>query len=441
MRAVPGWIAAAFLAANLSLVLLRAADILDWAPVNSFDKSYHLDGDLERSFINAYHGALLGVIAALAAAHVARAGAGRPRWLAVLGWPVTALGFAFLAFAELTGFMDISDRATLVRGWLILPVAAMAGWTLLRSQWRRPPRALLTAIALAAAGCAVIRDVMGHLYSLIYSSEVTSILEENYEMMAWSILVVVLISSLIDPHPRTRPRNYLRIAGATTGGVLGLVALALGVFALTIEHHADDTGWTRAVPHVYTGPVSLVEQSIRVDHDYLSRLEVWVFVDGNARGHAEIFARLTPQGSTRPIRESRAVVSHKRFSNATVNFDFEPISDSGGKSYNVAIGVLSGPEPWVFLGLAGDDPNPHSEVVIAGTPTRYDNDLAMGTYWLGHGARVIRVFVQDDPRRVVLLGDIALTVSLWIFVIAAGSLALGGAERTSRLAPDANTFI
>ena len=62
------------------------------------------------------------------------------------------------------------------------------------------------------------------------------------------------------------------------------------------------------------------------NQDNLRRIDVWAFAGGGAAGEAaEIFARLTPAGSDRPIRESRAEVHGARFSNATVAFNFEPI--------------------------------------------------------------------------------------------------------------------
>ena len=115
--------------------------------------------------------------------------------------------------------------------------------------------------------------------------------------------------------------------------------------------------------------------AFRADHDYLTRIDVWAEIDGGAS--AEIFARVTPEGSDRPVRESRAEVRAARFSNATVAFHFEPIPDSGGTLYTLAVGVLSGPMPYVFLGLTGDDVTREGAAVVNGAPTRYADDLAM----------------------------------------------------------------
>ena len=47
------------------------------------------------------------------------------------------------------------------------------------------------------------------------------------------------------------------------------------------------------------------------------------------------------------------------------------------------MGVLSGPTPYVFLGLTGGDVIPEGAAVVSGAPTRYADDLAMRTTWSG----------------------------------------------------------
>ena len=60
-----------------------------------------------------------------------------------------------------------------------------------------------------------------------------------------------------------------------------------------------------------------------------------------------------------------------------------PIPDSGGTRYTLAVGVLSGPTPYVFLGLTGGDVIPEGAAVVSGAPTRHADDLAMRTSWSG----------------------------------------------------------
>ena len=117
-----------------------------------------------------------------------------------------------------------------------------------------------------------------------------------------------------------------------------------------MEYQQEDERWVRDPARLYAGPVSLIEQQFRVNRDHLTRVEVWAFVDGDVDSTAEIFARLTPVGSADgPIRESRAEVQHEQWSHKTVDFHFEPILDSGGTLYTLAVGVLSGPTPQCSL--------------------------------------------------------------------------------------------
>ena len=164
--------------------------------------------------------------------------------------------------------------------------------------------------------------------------------------------------------------------------------------------------WGWGVPWSYTGPVSLVEQRrFRATHDNLQRIDVWAEIDGGAS--AEIFARLTPEGSDRPVRESRADVRGARFSNATVTFEFAPIPNSGGTLYTLAIGVLSGPTPYVFLGLTGDDVIPEGAAVVSGAPTPYADDVPMRTTWSGRFIeRLLEGLLQQDHQKLKLFGAV-----------------------------------
>ena len=138
---------------------------------------------------------------------------------------------------------------------------------------------------------------------------------------------------------------------------------------------------------------------------------------------AEIFVRLTPEGSDQPIRESRAKVRGARHSDATVSFHFEPIPDSSGKRYTLTVGLLSGPRPFVFLGLTRGDVIPEGAALVNGEPTRFANDLALRTAWSG---RFIDGMFPHDPRLWGLIGEVIFTLFLWVFVVVLAWIRLSG---------------
>ena len=463
---------AAFLALNLALVLTRAVDAVGWEWLVPGGWIGQLDPRNEYSAANAYSGVLWCAIAALGIAQLPlHTPASGPRWLWVLGWLSVALFAALLALVEITSPTDIgmlagsAARAALkleglppgarwlaVVAPLAIPLAAAAGWVLYTSQRRHSARALLTALAIALAVSSVIRDVLTGFYSTTipwgrflqgdpeltgeavlrkspFRREMVDFLEESTEIMAAAILAVVLVKMLATRHgsvPDVQGDRRRWRGGRWLAFAVGAALLAAGTLALLAEFQRKDEGWVWSRPHVYTGPVALVKQSFQADRDYLTRIEVWAFVDGGSGATAEIFARLTPAGSDRPVRESRAEVRAARFSNATVDLEFEPIPDSAGRSYDLAIGVLSEPEPYVFLGLTDGDVNPGSEVVLSGAPTRYQNDLAMGTYWVGRGGRVLEELIRSDLRRLLLIGDVAAMVFLWVFAVVTAGRGLSG---------------
>ena len=78
-----------------------------------------------------------------------------------------------------------------------------------------------------------------------------------------------------------------------------------------------------------------------------------------------------------------------------------------------------GPEPHVYLGVTGSRTNPEGEVVINGAPSRYGNGLAMRTYWVGRGSRALGAVVTSHPQLLFPLGDLVVTVFLWVFSIVA----------------------
>lgn len=158
--------------------------------------------------------------------------------------------------------------------------------------------------------------------------------------------------------------------------------------------------------------------------DYFSRIDVWAYADGGPPGAAaQIFARLTPEGSDRPIRESRAEVHGTRFSNATATFEFEPIPDSSGKVYTLAVGALPGPVPWVFLGMNSGDTIAEGAALVSGAPTPHADDLALRTAWTGRS--IDRVYPQDS-RHWGLIGKVMGHTFVWVFLVVATWSGLSG---------------
>ena len=331
----------------------------------------------------------------------------------------------------LVGRMAWVDLATLKAAelppnarWLVAAVPlfaaplAAAGWVFHTSQRRHPALRLLTLLAVVLVVEAVAQDAYNVLNITIVAWE--HFVEEGAETMAAATLAVILVEMLAarsgaGPVPPGSPRRWAALA--VTAGLLVVVAFPL----LTHRVHKGD-GWETVALQSYTGPVSLVEQQFRANHDNLQRIDVWAYVDGSLGG-AEIFARLTPEGSDRPIRESRAEVHGARFSNATVAFHFTPIPDSSGTRYTLTVGVLSGPTPYVFLGLTGGDVIPEGAALVSGAPTRHADDLAMRTAWSG---RFIDGLYPRTHGTRGLIGEMILNIFLWVFLVVAAWAGLSG---------------
>ena len=190
--------------------------------------------------------------------------------------------------------------------------------------------------------------------------------------------------------------------------------LAVATLPLLTHLAPKRDDWNIAAPWSYTGPLVYVEQPFRVNQDNLRRIDVWAYVEGGAGATGEIFARLTPDGSDRPIRESRATVRGARFSNATVAFHFEPIPESRDMRYTLAVGVLSGPTPYVYLGLANGEPIPEGEVTISGEATPFASDLAMRT--VGSG-RFIEWLFSENPAHWQRIAEAILVFFVWLFLV------------------------
>ena len=441
---------AGFLAANLVLVLLSALDRLGWGWLVPGDWLGYLHATTEWSPADRYSGLLFGAVAVLAAVQALRPPPihGGSRWLWTFGWLSLAVFVGLVAFDELTrGVRTIPVLApalgrsglsppvpwVLVAVPLAAPLAA-GGWVLVASQRGHPARALVTVVAVALALIGLILDANTDL--LLYSGLVKwagfpaaasgalyEVPEEGSEIMAAAALAVVLVETVVarprapPVDPGSRRRRWAALAVAA-------VLLAAGAFVLVTPHAIEDTPWAKTRPWSYTGPVSLIEQPFRASQDHLTRIKVWAYVDGDP-GVAEVFARLTPtaESSAGPVRESRAEVRGAAYSNATVTFHFDPIPDSGGTRYTLAVGVLSGPTPYVFLGLTNGDVIAEGAAVVSGAPTRYADDLAMRTY---RGAGFVAWARSHGPHRLALVVELTLTLFLMVFPIVAAWGGLSG---------------
>ena len=381
---------AGFLAANLvGFVLVPAYVIGLWGrPSHGWVED--LDLRVEGALANRYEGALLAVIAVLAVGQCCFSPRGGRRWWR-LGWLSVALMAALQAFVEIVGVVDIGvvtgTALTTAPGWttagivlLVGPLVALASWAVWSSQREHPVRLLLTGFAVTLAVGSVLQDSRDSIWDESRLRVAADLLEEGMEITALALAIVVLTETLLNSRPRrleppprvSRLQRRARWLAAVLTAIAGLLVLAIGALTLLPRQHVVEH--TRGIvrPWSYTGPVSVVEQPFRATDDYLHRIDVWVEIDGGAS--AEIFARLTPQGSDRPVRESRAEVRGARFSNATAAFDFEPIPDSSGTLYTLAVGVLSGPAPYVFLGLANGTRSPRA-LPCGATP--HGSDLAV----------------------------------------------------------------
>ena len=431
---------AGFLTLNLALALVPAADAkrLGWFEPGAWIAQ--LDADIEGTLANSYAMILWGAIAVLAAAQLLRSPpSGGRRWPWVLGWLSAALLAALVSFEEGFSLKDalledtawvdlaIPDADELPRSarWifaiapLIAAPLAAAGWVLWSSLRRQPVLALLMLLAAVLLVGSIAQDAFNVIRFPMLAW--AHFLEEGAEAMAAATLAVILVELLA-----TRP-GAPAIAPVSRRARVSALAVALGLLAIsavplaTHRYHEGD-GWETSAPWSYTGPVTLVEQPFRAHQDNLRRIDVWAYVDGGP-GAAEIFARLTPAGSDRPIRESRATVDGPRFSDSTVAFDFAPIPDSSGTVYTLAVGVLSGPTPYVFLGMVGGDAIPEGTALVSGAPTRFGDDLAIRTSWSG---RFIDGLYPRDPRHWALLGEFVLHLFLWVWLVVIAWSGLSG---------------
>ena len=432
---------AVLLAIHLVPVLVYLFYRLGWAWLVIDEWPRILDPAYETGIADRYSGFLFCVVAALAAAQALRIPAPRsgPRWLWVVGWLSAAVLIALLAIEELLwrvdaisivgpalGLVELRDEVR----WMLAaaPVAALpaaaAGWVLWTAQRGHPARALLIGLLVAMSLAALIQDstedllvsyLLGDWLGFPSAPDgLSQAFEEGAEVMAAAALGVVLLEML------AARRGAPAIAPTSRRVRVSALAVAIGLLAICavplVSHRLNKgDGWETIAPWSYTGPLTLIEQPFRAHQDNLRRIDVWAFVDGGPPGAAaEIFARLTPEGSDRPIRESRATVAGTRFRNATATFDFAPLPDSSGKVYTLAVGVLSGPTPYVFLGMTGGDAIPEGAALVSGATTRFADDLALRTAWSG---RYIDGLYPRDLRYWGLIGEVLLNVFVWVWLV------------------------
>ncbi len=443
------WLLAAFMVGSLAAVLLALVDALGWRWLAG-EWLAELDATYERGSMDRFSGVLFGIVAALAAAQALRRPAPRsiPRWLWVFGWLSAACFIALVAREELQRQVDVGSftapllglreldegfRWVLVAGPLAIVPAAAAAWVLFSAQRGHPARALLTVLAVALALIGLLLDATsGHL--LLYRGLVGwfgfppsppgfyEVFEEASEQMAAAALAVVLVEMLAARPRAVRVSTSRRPLAVALVVSVGLIVASAFPLASHRVHKGD--GWDTVAPWSYAGPIALVEQPFQANQDYLRRIDVWAFIDGGPAGMpAEVFARLTPEGSARPIRESRAEVRGARHRNATVSFDFEPIPDSSGQRYTLTVGLLGGPQPFVFLGLTRGDLIPEGAAVVNGEATPHGNDLAMRTAWSG---RFIDGMYPRDLRLWGLIGEVIFNVFLWVLAVVLAATRLSG---------------
>jgi len=439
---VRAWLLAGFLAANIALALLPAGDAqrLGWLGPAAWLRE--LDAEVEVSLANSYSVVVWGAIAVLGLAQLVRpTPAGARRWLRVLGWLSVAVLAALVALEEglsrkdwVVADMAWIDAATLGHDrvppnsrWLVLavplfaPLLAGAGWVFHTDQRGHPALRLCTLLAAVLLMEAVAQDAFNVLNIPIPAWQ--QWMEESAQAVGAAALAVILVEMLARPQSAYAAREMP--AGERWAVVaVGAALLAASAFSLASHRYLKGDGWDITSPRFYTGPITMVEQPFGVHRDFFSRIDVWAYADGGPPGAtAQIFARLTPEGSDRPIRQSRAEVHCTRFSNATATFEFEPIPDSSGKVYRLAVGALPGPVPWVFLGMNSGDTIAEGAALVSGAPTTHADDLALRTAWTGRS--IDRVYPQDS-RHWGLIGKVMGNIFVWVFLVVATWSGLSG---------------
>ena len=438
------WLLAGFLAANVALALLPAGDAerLGWLGSPAWLRE--LDAETEVTLANSYSVVVWSAIAVLGLAQLVRPAASSARSrLRVFGWLSVAILAALVALEEGLSVKDMlaedmswvdavtpgpnklppNTRWLVAAAPLCAPLLAAAGWVFHIEQRGHPAMRLLTLLVAILLVEAVAQDAYNVLSIGIGAWQ--HLMEEAAQIVGAAALVVILVEMLA-VRPSAHDVCQIRTRERWVVTAVGAALLAASALPLVAHRAHPGDGWDTVAPWSYTGPITLVEQRFRAHRDNLSRIDVWAYADGGPPGRAaEIFARLTPEGVDAPIRESRAEARGARFSTATVAFKFEPIPDSNGKVYTLAVGVLGRAPPYVFLGMTGSDLIPEGAAIVSGAATRYGDDLAMRTAWIG---RLIDGLYPRDPHHWGLIAEVVLHLCLWVFLVVATWAGLSGSR-------------
>ena len=374
----------------LSIALSLAADSGLW---NS-----RLDLESDRSIANAFSACLWLFVAALA-------GLRARRKTLRFGWSSVAILATFVAVGE---FYDIKDVIPLLSftdehqgEWILvtapvaIPLLILASRALLTEARTSTQRALL----LVSGFLAVVPLLLDSV------EPPHRIAEEGSELMTSVVLIAVLLSILGWVRLSPTLITWRFVVLVTLFTVLSAGILDARAYRIRVAGGIGDR------PEIYHGPLSLVSQTLTVDRNHLSRIDVWAESTGDS---AELFLQLGSPGHP-PIRESRTVTNHPRWSNMTVTFDFAPIPDSAGQTYEISVGALQ-PEPYVFLGLSTDDPISESVLLVNKDTDSLSNDLALRLSTSGRGLRWLAAMLQDRARTDVLTSIELFVVWLWVVV-------------------------
>ena len=393
----------------LSIALSLAADSGLW--------ERRLDLESDRSIANAFSAILWLFVAALAGLR-ARRSTLRFGWLSVATLATLVAVGEFYDIKDVIPLFSFSDEHQsewiLVTAPVAIPLLILASRTLLTEAQTSTQRALLL-VSVVLAVVPLIVDNIEPPYRIA---------EEGSELMTSVVLIAVLLSILgwVPLSPAFLTWRFVAI-------VTLLTVLPAGILDAR-EYRIRVAGGIGDKPEIYHGPLSLVSQTLTVDRNHLSRIDVWAESTGDS---AELFLRLaTPKHP--PIRESRTVTNHPRWSNKTVTFDFAPIPDSAGQTYEISVGALQ-LEPYVFVGLSTDDPISESVVLVNEETDPLSNDLALRISTSGRGLRWFVSMLQDRARTDVLTSIELFVVWLWgvatILWLTASSSRVSGTKQES----------
>lgn len=320
-----------------------------------------------------------------------------------IGWLSVGILALAVASAEIWDFKDeisasvISEASSKTWILLVAPVALPLLILASRTLWLEARSPTQRALVIATGFFAAVPLVLDSIRLPI------GVAEEGSEMLASVMLIAVLLSILgwVPLSPTLIMWRYVAI-------VTVLTVLAAGILDAR-EYRIRVGGGVEDKPEIHHGPLSLVSQTLKIDRDFLSRIDIWAESTG---GRAELFLRVGPPGRA-PIRESSAATNHPRWSNGIVTFEFAPIPDSEGQTYEISIGALQ-PQPYVFVGLSTDDPISESVVLVNGNAHFWSSDLALRVHTPGRGLKWLVTMIQDRSRTDVLISVEFFVVWLWV---------------------------